>query len=80
MRYTLTGACPRCGAPIYETRTAEDFTDAPGAHFTCECRTTFPTITPDTPDDEAHESVDDADKKFLARNRTRKPGEEEGGE
>lgn len=73
MRYTLTGACPKCGAPIYETRTAEDFTDAPGAHFTCECRKSMPAPLPEEDIPEG-DSVDEADRKHMARKR---PGQEE---
>ena len=78
MTYTHTGNCPRCGAPIFGIFDALPHADsegrastngkAPVAHFTCECRTTLPVPVPDVDPDHV-ESVDDADRKHLARNR-----------
>lgn len=73
MSYQHTGNCPRCGAPIYAHREMSEITSsatepAPTAHFTCECRHTLPKALPEIGEDVV-ESVDEADRKHLARNR-----------
>lgn len=81
MIYTHTGDCPRCGAPVFavtkrgiDIPSPNDGPDTPNAHFTCLCHKTLPAPLPD--DDELEsESVDDADRKHLARTR---PGSREG--
>jgi uncharacterized Zn finger protein (UPF0148 family) len=67
MDYTHTGSCPRCGAPVYSWRSGEN---APSAHFTCPCHEVLPDMKPLT--GEPDETVDEADRKHLAKHR---PGE-----
>lgn len=75
MIYTLTGDCPRCGAPIFAVtpkQTVADsdptFTEPPTAHFTCDCRLTLAKPLPDV-SELGPESTEDGDRKWLARNR-----------
>ena len=75
MIYTLTGDCPRCGAPIWATSSVvakwEDqqmLDEPPGAHFTCECRLTMPKPLPDVSGIETS-STEDEDRKWLAKHR-----------
>ena len=78
-----TGACPRCGAPIFASvehpvLTARDSVaeyaspltskEPPTAHFTCDCRLTLAKPLPDV-SELGPESTEDGDRKWLARNR-----------
>ena len=78
MIYTLTGDCPRCGAPIWATSSVaskwEDqqmLDEPPGVHFTCECRRTMPRPLPDVSELEPS-STEIEDQRWLARNRAPK--------
>lgn len=73
--YSLTGSCPRCGAPIYAHTTGLPGTggqmtsstaeEAPTAHFTCDCRKTLPSI----PEGEVEQpgTVAQGDRKYVER-------------
>ncbi len=73
MKYSLTGSCPRCGAPIFavtellaaETggRVSTTGVGKPTAHFTCNCREFLPQIP--SGDLDQPRSVSEGDVKFV---------------
>lgn len=81
MIYTHTGNCPRCGAPVYAViarasnaplppLSVSQNDPAPVVHYTCRCHEVLPDMKPLT--GEPDETVDEADRKHLAKHR---PGE-----
>jgi hypothetical protein len=85
MIFSVTGSCPRCGAPIFAVSAREpngfrdgqviltlnDAESKPVAHFTCDCRLTLSKPLPDLTGLEP-ESTDLEDRRWLSRHRPQK--------
>ena len=86
MSYKHVSSCPKCGAPIYESRDpatvepgwgVDPFAQRPRAFFTCGCRKAMPRAYRDPDASDAPESTELADARFMDAQRPKGPGKED---